>query len=269
MLRHALTLASITVLVPLSAGCAASAPRAPRSAAAARVAPAKAAPARALAAKPADKAAALAREAAAEKLAQAEIAAEAEQKPGPIAVARKLGDFHVYQYGGTFAKQPVTLTEQVVAREGDVLVVDFVLEEGDRMSAIRVRMKDDNQVVAVARITAEGEVPTALAEYDALMQKTQFVPDSNDQALGTDHTSCLVGDEQVECDVTTYRVTYGSKQAKLTITRSSRVPGRDIGGDVVAENGKVLYSARLVERGNEPPVVEALAKLDRFVPSEP
>jgi hypothetical protein len=58
-------------------------------------------------------------------------------------------------------------------------------------------------------------------------------------------------------------VTLGGKQAKLTITKSWRVPGRDIGGDVVAEDGKVLYSARLIERGNEPPVAETLAHLDR------
>jgi len=211
----------------------------------------------------------VAKAAAAEVPSPAEVASAGEQTAGSASLARKLGDFHVYQYGGTFAKHPVTLTEQVVAREGDVLVVDFVLEDGDKMSALRVRMKDDNEVVAVARITAAGEVPAAVADYDALMQRTQFVPDSNDQALGTDHTSCLVGDEQVECDVTTYMVTYGSKQAKLTITRSSRIPGRDIGGDVVGENGKVLYSARLVERGNEPPVVEALAKLDRFSPTGP
>ena len=48
------------------------------------------------------------------------------------------------------------------------------------------------------------------------------------------------------------------------------MPGRDIGGDVVASDGKILYSARLVERGNQPPVVETLAKADtRFVPEGP
>ncbi len=63
--------------------------------------------------------------------------------------------------------------------------------------------------------------------------------------------------------MTTYKVTLGGKQAKLMITKSARVPGRDIGGDIVADDGKVLYSARLVERGNEPPVAESLARLDR------
>jgi hypothetical protein len=181
--------------------------------------------------------------------------------PTPL---RQVGDYHVYQYSGSFAKQPLTLTEQVVGEDGDALLVDFVLEEGEKMSALRVRMHADGEVLAVRRITDDGDVPATLGDYDAMMRKTELLPDSNDEMVGTDHTSCLIGDEQVDCDMTTYVVTVGSKQAKLTITRSARVPGRDIGGDVVADDGKVLYSARLIERGNEPPVAETMARLDRI-----
>jgi len=176
---------------------------------------------------------------------------------------RRVGDYHVYRYTGSFAKQPLTLTEQVVGMEGEALLVDFVLEEGERMTALRVRMHGDGEVLSVRRITDEGDVAAALSDYEAMMKRTELLPDTNDQMLGTDHTSCLVGDEQVDCDMTTYKVTLGGKQAKLMITKSARVPGRDIGGDIVAEDGKVLYSARLVERGNEPPVAESLARLDR------
>ncbi len=249
MLRHALSLAAVSLL---ACACGAHGVQAARSPA---VVAAKPAPSKKTAAKPEPKPEA------------AEVAQEEPSKEADAAaptLMRKLGDFHVYQYGGAFSKHPITLTEQVVAKEGDLLVVDFVLEEGDVMSALRVRMRGGSEVVSVARITADGEVPATTADYDALMQKTQFVPDSNDQVVGTDHTACLIGEEQVDCDVTTYLVTYGKKQAKLTITRSPRVPGRDLGGDVVAEDGKVLFSARLLERGNEPPVVDSLAKLDKL-----
>jgi hypothetical protein len=187
------------------------------------------------------------------------------------ASVRKLGDFHVYQYGGAFSTAPVTLTEQVIAAEedGKILVVDFVFEEGPRMTAFRVRMTPEGQAMSVLRIGAAGEAPGTIAEYEALVKKTELVPDTNDEVLAREKTACLVGEEQVECEVTTYRVTLGKKQAKLTITRSDALPGRDIGGDVVSEDGKVLYSARLVERGNEAPVVDALARADRFVPDGP
>jgi len=179
-------------------------------------------------------------------------------------VFRRVGDYHVYQYTGSFAKEPLTLTEQVVGKEGETFVVDFVLEEGESMTALRVRMQGDGEVLSVRRVTDDGDVPATLADYDAMMKRTELLPDTNDQVLGTDHTTCLVGDEQIDCDMTTYQVTLGGKQAKLMITKSARVPGRDIGGDIVAEDGKVLYSARLVERGNEPPVTESLARLDRL-----
>lgn len=253
MVRHALTLASITLLASAGGCHAASAPRA-----ALRDAPAN-----------------VAKKSATKKASTKPTPLVLEETPDTEETAptatRKLGDFHVYQYGGSFSKEPVTLTEQVVAREeGDVLVVDFVLEEGSLMSALRVRMRPDEEILRVSRITVDGESDATVADYDALMKKTAFVPDSNDEVLGTEHTSCLVGTEQVDCDVTTYGVTVGRKQAKLSITRSAKIPGRDIGGDVVSSDGKVLYSARLVERGNEPPVAEALAKMDtRFVPEGP
>ncbi len=270
MLRHALTLASITVL---TTACGATA-RVPRTAAStAKPAIAKG-PAKS-AAKPTAKKDARSTLAPKDEVSKpaetdatvADAATKSETERAPAA-ARKLGDFHVYQYSGAFSKEPITLTEQVVAKEADVLVVDFVLEEGASMSALRVRMRGDD-VVAVSRITDTGEVAATTADYDAMMKKTQFAPDTNDEVLGKEHTSCLVGEEQVDCDVTTYRVTYGRKQAKLSITTSAKIPERDIGGDVVTDDGKVLYTARLVERGNEPPVVEALARADRFTPDGP
>jgi hypothetical protein len=197
--------------------------------------------------------------------------AMAETGPRP----RMLGDFHVYEYSGAFTKKPVTLTEQVVAREGDNLVVDFVLQEGEQMTALRARMTDEGRVVAVSRIKDDGEEPAALADYEAMVKRTQVVPESNDSIVGTEHTSCMVGDEQVDCDVTTYVVSMDGKEAKLTVSRSDKVPGRDVGGTIVAADGTVLYSARLVERGNQSQAVDAFAKADKtatvkeeWVPSE-
>lgn len=204
-----------------------------------------------------------------EQAAPATASEDGETAQQKVATGRKLGDFHVYQYGGSFMKQPVTLTEQVIAQQDDVLTVDFVLEEGTTMSGLRVKMKPDDEILSVARITADGEVPATLEDYDALMAKTQIVPDSNDQTLASDHTSCLIGDQSVDCNVTTYKVTIGGKPATLTVMTSPNLPGRDLGGQLVTDDGKVLYTARLVERGNEPPGVEAFAAADKLPAPEP
>jgi len=268
MVRHALTLASITAVCLASFASTACSHAAHAPATAASV-PAKSGKATktAKAAKAKAPNAKTDSESTDEK---AETASASEPTEAAPAV-RKLGDYHVYQYSGTFSKEPISLTEQVVAEEeGHVLVVDFVLQEGNQMSALRVRMRGDEEILKVSRMTENGEVDATKEDYDAMMKRTAFVPDSNDEALGTEHTSCMVGNEQVDCDVTTYQVTIGRKHAKLSITTSAQVPGRDIGGDVVAKDGKVLYSARLVERGNQPPVVESLARADvRFMPEGP
>jgi hypothetical protein len=58
------------------------------------------------------------------------------------------------------------------------------------------------------------------------------------------------------------------KEAQLTVSKSEKVPGRDVGGTIVAADGTVIYSARLVERGNQPQAVDAFAKADTSVPAE-
>src|SRR5438045_2238506 len=76
-----------------------------------------------------------------------------EDEAVPTKPSRQIGDYHVYQYSGSFSKQPLTLTEQVVGKDGDAILVDFVLEEGQKMTALRVRMRDDGEVLAVRRVT--------------------------------------------------------------------------------------------------------------------
>jgi hypothetical protein len=240
MSRHAFALASVTLI---ASACAAHAPPEPRVATSAH----------------------------STKTDGNALASTKHATPGPTdtdTTDRKLGDFRVFEYGGSFTKKPVTVTEQVVAKWDDVLVLDLVLDEDSHQTALRVRTKND-EIVKVSRVGDHGEEPGTLADYDAFVKRTQVVPESNDALVGTEHTSCLVGEEQVDCDVSTYQVTMGGKQAKLTVTHSRKVPGCDVGGKIVADDGTVLYSARLVERGNEPPVVAAFAKLDADRPLEP
>lgn len=184
-----------------------------------------------------------------------------DEEETPTVAGRKLGDFHVYQYGGSFMKTPVTLTEQVVAMDSAGVTVDFMLEESGKTTALRVKMGPSEEVLSVAKITKDGEEPATHADYDALVAKTQVAPESNDEMLSSEHTSCMVGDEAMDCDVTTFKVTLDGKPAKLTVMTSPKAPGRDLGGQIVAEDGKVIYSAKMVERGNEPPGVEAFAAM--------
>jgi hypothetical protein len=175
----------------------------------------------------------------------------------------KAGDFHVYRYSGTFTKRPVTLTEQVLSVDGEgVAVTDFVMEDGSRTSALRVTRKPSGEIVDIVRRTGEGEAQATTADFERMMKRIQFVPDSNDDVVSSEATTCLVGADEVGCEVTKYRVTVGSKQATLSISRSEKLPGRDLGGEIVSDSGKIIYSAQLVESGNDASGQKGVALLE-------
>jgi hypothetical protein len=198
----------------------------------------------------------------------------AKQAPEPEVVewpveTRSVGDFFVYRYSGSFTREPLVMTEQVVAEEFGLLVVDLVLEQGDQMSALRVRMHPGGKVVSVGTLGADGEAPATLADYEAFVARTQFVPDSNDEQVDAEDATCLIGNEEADCRTTRYRIRIGEKQGILSVTKSASVPGRDVAGEVLGADGALLYRAELLETGHEEPGANALAWAGRSLRHEP
>jgi hypothetical protein len=195
--------------------------------------------------------------------------ADIETTGGAVAEARrnakKAGDFHVFRYSGSFSKRPVTLTEQVITVSDDgTSVTDFVMEDGDKVTALRVEKKKDGEVACVTRRSKDGEEPATIPDFDRMMKRVQFVPDSNDEVVGTEDTTCMVGGDSTPCEVTRYKVTVGKKQAILSVSRSKE-HGRDLGGEIVTTSGKVLYTASMIERGNDTPGDKSVALLEHRI----
>src|SRR3954454_9622928 len=42
---------------------------------------------------------------------------------------RKMGDFRVHRFSGSYRKSPLTLTEEVIARENGLWLIDYTFEE--------------------------------------------------------------------------------------------------------------------------------------------
>lgn len=198
--------------------------------------------------------------------------ADLEAMGGAIAEARakahRPGDFHVFRYGGTFTKRPVTLTEQIVSVGKDgATVTDFVMQDGDKITALRVEKKDGD-VVGVTRRSKDREEPATVDDFNRMMKRVQFVPDSNDEVVGTESTTCMVGGDSIPCEITKYTVTVGKKHAILSVARSKEAHARDLGGEIVTTSGKVLYTASMIERGNDTPGEKSVALLaHRISPS--
>ena len=164
----------------------------------------------------------------------------------------------------TVRVEPATLTERVIAKEGTVLTVDFTLAEtvatpkGAATKELTLRAKIDTKsggrgdVFDVTRIDTKGSAPATVADWEAMMAKTVVVADANEQTFGTEEVSVKVGAKTVSADKTTYKVLIGDKTATMSITQSDGFVWGDLAGEIVTEDGSVLYRAEIVESGSAP-----------------
>jgi hypothetical protein len=172
--------------------------------------------------------------------------------PAPASSARHVGDFAVHEISGTFRKHPALLTERVVAQEGDgSWIMDYRLEDSDGVKAVRVRMEASGQITRVSRLVDGVEQPGTSADYEALMASASLTPDENEGLTATTQGTCTVGPSELDCETKSYRVLIGDSEANLGITESRSLPGRDLGGEITASDGTVIYRSVLVEHGNE------------------
>ncbi len=171
-------------------------------------------------------------------------------KPAPLspsAPERQVGDFFVHRFSGSFAEQPLTLTEQVQAREGDAWVVDFSLTQGEQVERLRVRFDANGRAVSAAKLAGSRETKASLAEYDALLARTVYAADVNDGLVSSTTQTCLVGEAALDCETKTYKVWVGERAATLSVVHSETFPDRDVSGELTEDGGKLLYRAELIE----------------------
>ncbi len=183
---------------------------------------------------------------------------ELEGESGPLMKKdspRRVGDMWVHRFSGTYRSEDLILREEVVAQEGDLLVVDFILAEGDSETHLRVKMaKRSERIVDVAKMVDGDAVPAEMSDFDALMAKTAFVPDQNHGKVSEKSQTCLVGKNELNCELSEFKVLMGHEEATLTVAHNDELQ-RDISGEITAVDGTVLYHAELIElkRGEQQP----------------
>lgn len=192
------------------------------------------------------------------------LAAAAARRP-------RVGDYYVERFSGSFRATPLTLTEEVVASEDGLFVIDYTLEEtaNPRIQHLRTRFNPETRrVERVSVMDGDREIPAPLAAYDRLIEKTSFAADSNNGLIGSEKQTCLVGGRELACETRDYKVSVGEREATLSVTTSDAVTGRDVAGQIVADGDKVLYRAELVDmrRGSGS---SSAAALNEFNPTQP
>ncbi|HTA92237.1 MAG TPA: hypothetical protein VK745_21810 [Polyangiaceae bacterium] len=176
-----------------------------------------------------------------------EVAREEQAAP---ADPRKVGDFYVHRFSGSYEKSPLTLTEEIVAREDGLWVIDYTFEQPSTTTKLRVRLdpKTDS-VIRVSKLDGTSELKVPLATYEKLMDRTSFTADANDGLVASEHNTCVVGPTELDCETKSYKVWVGEKQATLNVSHSDSVPDRDVAGDITGADGTLIYRSELVEMG--------------------
>ena len=184
----------------------------------------------------------------AEPLAAPAPAPKAEAAP---ADPRKVGDFYVHRFSGSYEKSPLTLTEEIVAQEDGLWVIDYSFEQPSSTTKLRVRLdpKTDT-VVRVSKLDGASELKLPNATYQRLMDRTSFTADANDGMVGSERGTCLVGPSELDCETKSYKVWVGDKPATLSVSHSDSVPDRDVSGDITGSDGSLIYRSELIEMGN-------------------
>ncbi len=171
-----------------------------------------------------------------------------DKAPGEL---RKVGDFSVHRFSGSYQKSPLTMTEEVVAKEDGLWVIDYTFEEQAGTSKLRVRFDPHtDSVVRAATLDGSQETAVQTAFFDKMIERTSFAADGNDGQIAASRGTCLVGPSELECETKTYSVRVGDQLAKLNVSRSASVPNGDVAGDITAADGTVIYRSELVEMGN-------------------
>ena len=202
-----------------------------------------------------------------ETTATAAPAADATASEAETTGARRAGDFIVYRFTGSFRKTPLTLTERVVERRGAMLTVDITAEEGESKCQLRVKINEasavKNDVVAVSVIEGGAEKAAGIEAYEALLADTSLAADENEAMLGAEDAMLDVGGAPLPVRKTTYRVRVGKKTATLRTVESEGLAWGDLGGEITAANGKVLYRAEVIELGHVDAKGVATAQIEK------
>jgi hypothetical protein len=165
--------------------------------------------------------------------------------------SREVGDFQVHRFSGSYQKSPLTMTEEVIARENGSWVIDYTFEEQSGTTKLRVRFDPRlDSVTRVSKFDGSKEVSVPIAVYEKLTERTSFAADSNDGLLSSTRGTCLVGPSELDCETKSYKVLIGDQGAILNVSRSASVPGGDVAGDIIGSDGAVIYRSELIEVGH-------------------
>ncbi len=197
--------------------------------------------------------------AASEEDAKEEKVAEDDAQKSDVEEApqRKIGDYVIYRFSGSYRETPIVMSERVIDRQGSRVVMAVVLDEGGVKQELRLTIDESKaaqgDVISVARVEGGVETPMSVDEYEALLANTSLAADENEAELGAEDVLLDIDGSKLPCRKTSYKVRIGKSSATMATLESKVFPWENLGGEITTDSGKVLYRAEVVEAGHGEP----------------
>jgi hypothetical protein len=186
--------------------------------------------------------------------ARAPIAA-AEAAPTEVpALVKNPGDYVVLRFSGSFRKSPATLTQRVLSRDGDTIVVELTLAEGKKTETLRARIQQipggGEEVLDAVRVIGGKEHAAGPSAYDAMLARTMPDVDANEETLSTESDAVDLGGRKITGKRTRYRVVAYGREATMSILHADGFAWGDVAGEIVGPDGQVIYKAEVLDLGS-------------------
>jgi len=167
---------------------------------------------------------------------------------------RSVGDWVTTEFTNAAGK-PTTVQQRVLSRDGAATVVEVQIKDAKATQTFRMRTQTTRageQVLDVTRVDGGVEHASTLAVYEAAMQKTVPTVDRNDGMLDHEPVTVDLGTRKIEAVRTTYKVVVGGKPATMSVIHNDGFAWGDLGGEIITESGKKVYSTHVIEAGSTP-----------------
>jgi hypothetical protein len=166
---------------------------------------------------------------------------------------RVIGDYVTFNFSGGYRKTPLRLTQRVVARNADRITIDYTFVEGNARTTLRATFgaaAKRGELLEIARVAADGSSTAATsADLEAKLAGTAAIADENEALIDERQTTVKVADSEIPATRSVYKVRVGNKPATLETTTSAAFHWGDLGGKIVTADGKIYFSAELVDAG--------------------
>jgi hypothetical protein len=171
----------------------------------------------------------------------------------PAVALRQAGDYVVFRFTGSYRDKPVTLTQRVIDRQGDVLVLDVMVDDGSAQKRLRLRMDDtpggSGELLSVARLEGGVQRPFGVAAFEKLMSEIVPSVDDNQGVIGSLPVRVSLGQSELDATRTSYRVRVGAHTATMHTVSATGFAWGDVGGEITTDKGKLIYKAEIVDIG--------------------